>query len=62
MYARVCAKGTDSFDSVMNPDSFESVFRIDTVKGVDACDFMWTLHKGICLFGPSGQQLNEPGK
>ena len=44
MYARACARGTDSFESIMHPNSFEGVFQIDTVEGVHACACMRTVH------------------
>ena len=44
MYAHACAQGTDSFEDLMHPDIFESVFRLDTVEGVHAYTCMFTVH------------------
>ena len=44
VYAYVCVQGTDSFKSVMHPDRFEDVFRIETVEGVHACACMCKVH------------------
>ena len=44
MYARVCTQGTNSFEGVIHPHSFEGAFQIDTVEGVHACACMCTVH------------------
>ena len=36
----VCAQGTDSSEDVIQHDSLEGVFRMDTVEGVHVCACM----------------------
>ena len=50
MYAHVCAHGTDRFEGVMYPGSFEDVFRIEDDEGMHACSCMCTVH-GYFLTG-----------
>ena len=45
------SQGANIFESVIYPDSFESVFRMDTVKGVHVCACMSTVQEDWIFYG-----------